>query len=143
MLEDRSIGGEHIEVGGLDRLVAVAAGIASLVALQTADGAGGKWQVVDVAVGARDDGAWVGGRWIPGAIDGWQQVTLVADDDGPSGLAAAVVVPVDPTTLVGDDPYLTAGLPCTGFLPDWLVDGRCLRADLVGATVVLFGETDP
>jgi len=99
----------------------------------------------DLWVGAAPTGAWTGsGRWLgtdvgPEAAGLWRG-TLRADDDAPTGLRLEALAAA--TDLVGEDPYGTAALPCTPpvagpFDPTWLLEGRCLRADLDGPSVVV------
>lgn len=118
-----------------------AAGVEGMLAL--ALGADGRtaWRAFDVCVGDVV-GLDVNGRRLP--IDatpapGFWQGTLVADDSVPSGLGLTGASPVLVADLPLVDPYGTEALGCgTGpFDPSWLVDARCLRSDVVGATVVV------
>ena len=81
-------------------------------------------------------------RWLASPIAGPVRATLVADDAAPTGIGLQDPVAVDPTELPDVDPYGTEALPCTSavsgpFDPSWLVDQRCSRAQIVGATVVI------
>ena len=103
---------------------------------------GPQGRLEDLTIGAADSGAWVDGRFVPGAIDGWQQGTLARDDTSTSGLSLDDVVPLPggPEEDVAD-PFGTANLPCSDggpFSPSWTALG-CHRGDLAGHTVVVFG----
>lgn len=89
------------------------------------------------------DGLWVGGRFVPtDASVAWsegQQVrgTLAADDGSPCGLrlTAATAEPV------GEAPALPCAVPTDGsFDPTVLLEQRCTRAELDGATVVILPQ---
>lgn len=118
-------------------------GVVTVLALAV-DGRGGNVAVArDVVVGPLGAGIPVAGRWIPGeglAPDtvGWIRGRLAADDASPTGLRLEDATPVDPPT----DSFGTEALGCAGptpgpFDPSWLLDGRCARADVVGADVVV------
>lgn len=89
------------------------------------------WHAFDVAVGHDAVGAWVRGRWLPAdaPVHGIVSATFEADDGAPSGLRLA---DVGPWETWGD-------LACASgpFDPDWLVSGRCTRAELVGQRIGL------
>lgn len=100
------------------------------------------WTAIDLPVGDPGPGAWVGGRFLPAEepVRGEVLATLVADDRSPTGLRLAEVAPLDGAA------WGTTALPCAGpvdgpFDPTWLFDGRCARADVVGARVGL--RADP
>jgi hypothetical protein len=99
----------------------------------------------DLWVGPAPSGAWTtSGRWLgmdnaPDAPGPWRG-TLHSEDDSPTGLRMAGLVAV--SELTGDDPYGTEALPCAPtvsgpFDPTWLLEGRCLRSDLDGASTVV------
>lgn len=103
---------------------------------------GPQGRLEDVAIGDSAPGAWVDGRFLPGAIEGWQMGTLSADDTSTSGLSLDAVTPLqsepadDPS-----DPFGTADLPCSDggpFSPSWTALG-CHRGDFVGHIVTVFG----
>ncbi|MFK7929464.1 MAG: hypothetical protein AB8H79_14810 [Myxococcota bacterium] len=124
---------------------------------RTADAPGPR-TIVALALNAAEDGAngwavrelWVGepnvgiltpsGRWIgtDAPVDGaFVQGTIQADDTAPTGITLTNVVSVPPETEHG-----TAALPCAvpvsgPFDPTWLMEHRCDRAAVVGATVVV------
>jgi hypothetical protein len=102
--------------------------------------------VADFWVGDVPIGVWSNGRFLPTdapveAAEVWG--TLSDDDDAPSGLALVDVEATSP-----DDPsFDAADLPCvatTGpvFDPNWLLDHRCLRSDLMGERVRVRVDAD-
>lgn len=122
-----------------------AEGPVTFVVLAT-DGAGFTDCVArDVFVGDVPAGLFTaGGRFLPGdaAATGLVRATLLADDASPTGLRVEDAVAVEASALPDADPYGTAALPCTvavdgPFDPGWLLDQRCTREQVAGATVVL------
>lgn len=115
-------------------------GVEAVVALRPTR-AGGAWRVHDLFVGdgpSDEDGAWVDGRWLPGAVPGWQIATLEPDDTVPLGLRAVAPQPFDPLALPPlSDQGSCPDLPL--FQPVHLTDQRCLRADLTAAPVIFEG----
>lgn len=118
-------------------------GVATFLVL-VVDGLGGNVATArDVIVGPLGEGVPVAGRWLPAAglspTDGpLVRGRLAADDSSPTGLRLDDGVRLDPPV----DAYGTEDLPCAGptpgpFDPSWLLDGRCARADVVGAEVVV------
>jgi hypothetical protein len=111
-------------------------GVVTLLALAV-DGAGGNGLgAIDIAVGAVDAptvrvaGRLLGVELAPSAA--LLQGTLEADDTLPSGLRLADAVAVAAPAA--------AALPCADgplFDPSWLLTRRCLRAEVVGATVTV------
>ncbi len=89
----------------------------------------------------------VNGRLLVGAdLDRPTFVTLVADDDAPSGLALTDPTPIDPAPrdLQELEAFAagTTALPCFDpvagpFDPNWLLEVRCPRAPLDGARVLV------
>jgi len=124
-----------------------------------ADAGPGTWLVValsddtsptalaaDVWVGAPLPGAWVHHRWMasdpPVEAEGFYRVTLRPDESAPTGLRLENTTSVTLPELVGDDPFGVEALGCEGpvsgpFNPTWLFQGRCRRAQVAGATVVV------
>jgi hypothetical protein len=118
-------------------------GVVTVLALAV-DGRGGNVAAArDVPVGRPGAGMPVSGRWLPGdglspETVGWFRGRLAADDASPTGLRLDDATPVDPPAGA----YGTETLACAGptpgpFDPTWLLDGRCTRADVVGADVVV------
>lgn len=98
----------------------------------------------DLWVGSPSEGAWVDGRFLPGAVDGWQRGVLAADDTATGGLSLTDVVPLDAEPEAGPDPYGTAVLPCGDggpFSPSWTAQG-CARDAFIGRVVVAFGSAE-
>jgi len=104
------------------------------------NGANG-WSVRELWVGEPDVGILTpSGRWIGTdvAVDGpFVQGTVQADDAAPTGIRLVNATSVPPETDHG-----TAGLPCAvpvsgPFDPTWLMEHRCDRTAVVGATVVV------
>ena len=118
-----------------------AAGVEGMLALALGGDGTTTWRAFDLCVG-EVIGLDVNGRRLP--IDatpapGFWRGTLVADDTVPAGLGLSGASEVALVDLPLVDPYGTEALGCgTGpFDPSWLVDAHCLRADVVGATVVV------
>ncbi|MCO4747706.1 MAG: hypothetical protein KC912_23115 [Proteobacteria bacterium] len=113
-------------------------GFETVVALAVGDSA--VWRAVDVPVG-EDAPVLVtpSGRVLPvdaEVVSGRVQGILRADDSAPAGVRLEVLGPVDDSVDVG-----TADLCAVDhsgpFDPDWLLDGTCLRTEVVDATVVV------
>lgn len=95
------------------------------------------WRAFDLAVGPVPEGLWVHGRFFPSdepVPEGPVLATLTADDLAPSGLRLRDPVPVAPGEPAPDVPCGDPG----PFHPDWLVEGRCTRAELDGQQVLLW-----
>lgn len=126
-------------------------GLVTLVALAIDHAGGNRALVTERWLGQPGDGGlWVEGRWMtaevlaaPGALI---RATLRPDDAAPTGLHLDDVQTLTASDLSDDDPFGTETLPCNepvlgAFDPMWLVDGRCSRAQVIDATVVL--KVDP
>lgn len=120
------------------------AGTEGLLALALGSDSTTAFRAFDVWVGEPTTGVWVGDRWLPTdatAPAGLVAGVLVADDDVPAGLRLDSAAPIAPIDLPATDPYGTDALGCVGvsgpFDPSWLVDGRCTRAQLLGAAIVV------
>lgn len=120
------------------------AGTESLLALVLGSDGATAFHAFDVWVGEPAVGVWVGDRWLPtdvAAPSGLVSGVLAADDASPTGLRLDGAASVDPTDLPTDDPYGVDALSCISvsgpFDPSWLVDGRCDRAQLIGAAIVV------
>ncbi|MBW2255786.1 MAG: hypothetical protein JRI25_14460 [Deltaproteobacteria bacterium] len=120
-------------------------GPVTLLALAITEAGDNDFLVEDLWVGAAPTGAWTtSGRWLgsdvaPEGAGPWRG-TLRAGDDAPTGLRLEDLTAAP--DLTGEDPYGTGALPCTPpvagpFDPSWLLESRCLRADLDGASVVV------
>ena len=73
------------------------------------------------------------------------QGTLTLDDEAPSGVRLEEATLVEATELSEDDPYGTQALGCSHptsgpFDPNWLLEGRCTRTQIEGATVIAQGS---
>ncbi len=122
-------------------------GSVSVIALAI-DGRGhGSALARDLWVGEAPQGMYIEGRWVGGEPhEGWIQARLEADDASPSGLTLTDVTPVDPPSTDGPDPYGTDTMACAQgapFDPNWLLQQRCTRAEVLGHTVTLFVSLEP
>jgi len=125
----------------LERTIA-APGPVSLLVLALGEAGGTDFRAEELWVGPPSQGLFTAsGRWIgvePAVDADAVRGTLVADDAAPTGLALTDAVAFDPL-LEPLDPWGTEALPCVGvsgpFDPSWLLDGRCVRADLIGRVV--------
>ena len=111
------------------------------LALDPAEAGANSWLTHDLWVGEAPTGVrTTSGRWLAtdaAAAGPFVQGTLTAADDHPTGVQLTAVGPADAETDPG-----TAGLPCATpvsgpFEPDWLLEQRCTRQDVLGATVVV------
>ncbi|TNE92085.1 MAG: hypothetical protein EP330_02725 [Deltaproteobacteria bacterium] len=114
------------------------AGTVTVVAAAVAEGV--RFTAADVHVDLPGDGLFTpSGRWIPtdtAVVGGLVQGTLEADDGAPSGVRLVVIGAVDANTDPGTA-TLCAEPHAGPFDPNWLLDGTCLRNEVVGATVVV------
>jgi hypothetical protein len=134
---------EGLEVVGLDDSLPEGH-TSTLVGLTHLLASGGSVGIVDVHVGTLPEpGAWVDGRWLPGAIEGWQVALLTARDDAPLGLVATDVRAVDEAEAQRTLQSLCSGSDMGPFDPKWLVTGQCLRSELSDRTVSFFGTGAP
>ena len=122
-------------------------GSVSVLALAT-DGAGHNDVLArDLWVGDPPQGMYARGRWLGGeAHDGWILARLDPDDTSPSGLTLSHITPIDPPSPTEPNSYGTDGMACAqgeAFDPNWLLQQRCTRSEVVGTTVALFVSTDP
>lgn len=100
--------------------------------------------IADLSVGEPVTGITYDGRFLPADSVPDSHVmmgTLVADDDAPWGLGLTDVTPWE-VQAPHADPYGTRELDCDGPTSgpldlDWLSQGVCARADLVGHRVVI------
>lgn len=111
------------------------------LALDPTEGGANAWLAHDLWVGQPPAGVrTTSGRWLATdtAVAGpFVQATLAAADDHPTGLQLVGATDVDPDTDFGTD-ALPCAVPVTGpFDPDWLLEQRCTRTDVLGATVVV------
>ena len=122
-------------------------GVRSLVASVIHPGNANATRISELWIDTPAPGIWTpGGRWLATDVQ-WPETTLVegtliADDLAPTGLALHDTRALLPNELAPLDPYGTETLACEArvegpFDPDWLATGRCLRAAVVGAVVVL------
>lgn len=120
-------------------------GAVSVLALALDRKGHGSVMARDLWVGDAPPGMYTHGRWLAGAPhSGWVLARLEADDASPSGLALTDITALD--ELPDDDPYGTDALPCAKaepFDPNWLLQQRCVRADVIGHTVALWVESTP
>jgi hypothetical protein len=109
------------------------AGPATILALAL-DGSGANALAArDLWLGAAPKLAWMGARALTapaGAAPGSWDATLQADDASPTGLTVTDLQPPSDGDLPA--PACTGGVP---FHPDHLLDGRCLRPEVIGAVV--------
>lgn len=123
-------------------------GAVTFLALALDEAGGNAVASRDVWVGPPPTGVTLAGRFVPtdAAVGpGTVRGTLVADDASPTGIALVGAEDVVLDEEVDGDAWGTASLGCAGptsgpFDPSWLFDGRCVRGDLVGATVVGVAE---
>mgnify|MGYP007044698470 CR=1 FL=1 len=105
---------------------------ATVVVLAVGDGLP-VFAAADVLVGGTSEGSWTAGRWLPGVRAATATVVrLVRDDDAPLGLRS------EPAPA-GAAPESTCATidPQARFDPGALIDLRCTRTELEGATVWL------
>jgi hypothetical protein len=109
------------------------AGPATILALAL-DGSGANALAArDLWLGLGPKLAWIGARALtapPDAAPGLWDATLAADDASPTGLAVVDLRAPSDGDLPAPD--CTGGAP---FHPDHLLDGRCLRPEVIGAVV--------
>ncbi len=119
----------------LDAAVADPPGVSTLLVLAVTPSGANPFRAAEVWVGPADPGVWLGDRWVPAdePFAGTASVTLLADDASPCGLRLA------PPVGSADPPACLAG----AFHPDLLLDGTCLRSELVGATVLVDAAVAP
>jgi hypothetical protein len=97
------------------------------------DGAGAtRWRSRDWWVGTPEDGVWVAGRFVPSdvALEAGPVDVVLAPDPAASPGVRVVAVATE----------AAADLPCAGaagFDPEWLLDGRCVVADVVDVPVTI------
>lgn len=110
----------------------------SLVVLTVDDQGANALFTTELFVGDAQPGVRVADRWMqadPLPDAGWAVATLTADDQAPTGLRLTDVG----ASAGPGEPWGTADIPCAPadqpFDPDWLFQGRCTRAELVGARV--------
>ncbi len=121
----------------------ISEGPVTFVTLAVDERGGNAVHAEDAFVGAVPSGLWTpGGRFLPSAEPpegtGPWLATLVADDASPTGLAVTDLVAVPALTPA---PPLDCTVPVSGpFDPSWLFDGRCLRAEVDGTTVLVEGR---
>ncbi len=135
----------------IDEAEPLSAGLGTFLALALDDSGGTRSRAQDVWLDQDPEpGLMVGGRWLPGeavllAEHTHARFTLVSSEASTVGLAATAITGLTLDDLSADDPYGTEALPCRvevsgPFDPTWLLDGRCLRGDVDGATVVALVE---
>ena len=133
VLDDDEIEEREVQAAGPRTLLALA--------LDPAEAGANSWLTHDLWVGEAPTGVrTTSGRWLAtdaAAAGPFVQGTLTAADDHPTGVQLTAVGPADAETDPG-----TAGLPCATpvsgpFEPDWLLEQRCTRQDVLGATVVV------
>lgn len=139
----------HLTLDGdeLEEVSSGEPGSVSVLALAI-DGSGhGDTLARDLWVGEPPQGMYTQGRWVGGEPhDGWVQARLAPDDASPSGLTLTEVTTVDAPPIDNPDPYGTDAMPCAQgapFDPNWLLQQRCSRAEVLGHTVVLLVSPDP
>lgn len=144
-----STGGDFLELDALatnwwpgqlvrdeDLVESVTVGTAGWV---TVLAAGQGFAATEVWVGPPEEGFYsLSGRWMPTDVPvtgARVQGVLRLDDEAPSGLRLEFLEAVDDTVDPG-----TAGIcgeAMGPFDPNWMLEGRCLRGDLDGRTVVI------
>jgi hypothetical protein len=139
----------HLELDGedLDAAAKGEEGAVSVLALALDDEGHGSAMARDLWVGEPPPGMYSHGRWLGGTPHtGWILARLEGDDASPSGLSLADITPTTLAELPDDDPHGTDALPCAEgepFDPNWLLQQRCARADVLGHTVALWVESTP
>jgi len=114
-------------------------GPVTFVVLAVDEAGGNDFRAEEGFVGDVSTGLWTtSGRWLgadraPDTSGLWTG-TLVADDAAPTGLSLTDLVDVPDATPIVDAPPCGPAAP---FDPTWLLQGRCLRSDVVGRTVTV------